>query len=99
MQPHEIKCAVVTRMYRDGIVEGRQYADVKTVAEQAVPPSAVQDARDEIEDHMIDDADCPVVMVRRDVVTLRNDEKQLRAYLTRYCGARDDDWPADLRRL
>lgn len=88
VKPHEIKCAVVSRMFRDTIIVGKRVADVETVAEQAVPPSEKAAAEREIREYMIRDDDCPVVMVSSGVIALRPDESRIEQYLKRYC---DDD--------
>ncbi len=96
MKPHEIKCAVVSQMWRDGIVHGRQVADVSTVAALAVPNSEHKAARDEIQDWMLPSADCPVIQVSQGVITLENDRQKVREYLKRFCVA-EHDLPSSLR--
>lgn len=98
MQPHEIKCAVVSRMWQDGVTVNRRWADIETVASLAVPPSAFRDAVDEIEGWMLDDADCPVVKTGPGMIALEPDEGKIRDYLERYCGS-NEDWPPALRDL
>ena len=96
VKPHQLKCAVVSRMYRDGIMVGRKVADIDTVAEQAVPPAHHAAAEREIREYMIRNDDCPVVMVSSDVIALRPDEDRIVEYLERYCESAEE-WPPGLR--
>lgn len=96
MEDSEIKYAVVVRMWRDGIVMGRQYADVETVARQAAIPNSDEGrAKALLAGEMVDGDHCPVVKPGSGMVTLKRDTDAIREYLESLEG--DGDTPWDLR--
>jgi len=90
MQPHEIKCAIVGRMQRDGIYVSRQVANIDRVVQLALPAEARSDGKREITDYMIPDRDCPVVLVSQGVIALEPDPDKVRLYLLRYCESQSE---------
>lgn len=84
MKGNQIKCAIVARMWSDGLTVSRKPADLDTVARYAVPPNHRQAAVEEIRDYMLPDEDCPVVQVSADVTALQPNPQKVMAYLRRY---------------
>lgn len=97
MEEHAIKCALVSRMWNDGIVMNRQYADVESVVRQAaVARSDEGAAKDLLTGDMVDDDHCPVVKTGAGMVSLKQDKEAVRDYLERFCDD-ESDLPWDLR--
>ena len=85
MKPHQIKCAVVSTMYRDGIFTDSKPANIESVAKFAVDRAFRSEAEYEITEYMIPDDECPVEKLAPGVIGLQRDDDKIRAYLERYC--------------
>lgn len=97
MNDNEIMCALVRRMWRDGIVANRQYADAENVARQAaIPRSEEGRAKDLLTGEMLDDTACPLTTIGSGMVALKQDTDAIKAFLEAVCEDKDAI-PWDLR--
>lgn len=97
MEHHEIKFAVIARMWRDGIVMGRQYAEVESVVRRAaIPKDAVGEARQLLSEEMVRNDHSPVVKTGASMVALKRDKDTVRDALLRFADD-ESDLPWDLR--
>lgn len=95
MDDSDIRWKVVRRLWNDGLVDG-QPADIETVADFAVPPSAEGRAKELIRDEMVPASDCPVIWgVAGEAIMLEMKRQAVARYIQRYGGEENVPW--DLR--
>lgn len=92
MEDHELKCRIVSRMWRDGITVDRQWADVATVARLAVGSSDEGRAKALLTDEMEANPECPVLKTGAGMVALKKDKAAVAEYLRRHCEESDIPW-------
>lgn len=91
-----MECALISRMWRDGIVADNQYADVESVARQAAIPRSEEGEAKGVLRELASHAECPVVTMGSGVVALRRDRDAVADYLKDVCSDASD-MPWDLR--
>lgn len=96
MNDDQMKCAMVSRMWRDNIVMGVQYADVESVARQAAIPTSEEGSAKDLLRELADDPDVPVVKTGANMVALKRDADAVGDYLRDVCDM-EAGIPWDLR--
>ena len=91
MEDHQIKCKIVRGMWRDSLfLHRKKLPSPRDVARRVVGDADQGTAEYLILTDMSDDPECPVELLSKNVVGIRNDEDAIAAYLRRYCESEDD---------
>lgn len=96
MNDKDIACALVRRMWTDGIVSGSQFADGENIVRQAAIPRSDEGRAKDVLADMASNTQTPVITIGSGVFALRRDRSAVQKFLESVCSD-SQDIPWDLR--